>query len=326
MPTLRKDPVAQASPITTRTQVMLEIASRLATVQEDRQFGQAKIYLRKQGTTTWPVCLFASNTAEGIEAVVKLEADVAIVNPTTPLALAVRGKGPWTSPQPVRVLAVIPSQDQYVFAVDPKTGLETFEDIGVKKFPLRIALRGEADHCLHLMLDGVCEASGFSLADVKSWGGEARRFGSLPFPNGPKFQAMAKGEIDAIFDEASDVWIAEALAAGMRLLPLREATVKKLEAIGYRRALIEKAVVPALPADVLTVDFSGWPIFVREDADDKLVTQFCAALVERADRIPWQGEGPLPIGRMCLEAPDTPQVAPLHKAAERYWSECGYLR
>jgi hypothetical protein len=326
MPTLRKDPVAQASPITTRTQVMLEIASRMATVQEDRQFGQAKIFLRKQGTTGWPVCLFASNTAEGIDAVVKREADVAIVNPTTPLALAVRGKGPYKSPQPVRAIAVIPSQDQYVFAVAPSTGLKTFEEIGEKKFPLRVALRGEADHCLHLMLDGVAAASGFSLDDVKSWGGEARRQGSLPFPRGPKFQAMEKGEINAIFDEASDVWIAEALEAGMTILPLREETVRKLEAIGYRRAKIEKSVVPALPNDILTVDFSGWPIFVHEQADDKLVTQICAALVERADRIPWQGEGPLPVERMCLDSPDTPQVAPFHPAAERYWREQGFLR
>ena len=325
MPTLRKDPVAQASPITTRTQVMLEIASRMATVQEDRQFGQAKIYLRKQGTTDWPMCLFASNTAEGIHAVVNREAAVAIVNPTTPLALAVRGKGPWSAPQPVRAIAVIPSQDQYVFAVSAKTGLKSFEEIAAKKYPLRVALRGELDHCLHLMLDGVVQAAGFTLDDLKSWGGEAKKWGSLPFPNGPKFQALAKGEIDAIFDEASDVWIAEALEAGMTILPLAEPTVKKLEGIGYRRALIEKAVVPKLPADVLTVDFSGWPIFVREDADAKLVTQVCAALVERADRIPWQGEGPLPVERMCLDAPDTPQVAPLHPAAKKYWRECGFL-
>jgi len=325
MPTLRKDPVAQASPITTRTQVMLEIASRMATVQEDRQFGQAKIYLRKQGTSGWPVCLFASNTAEGIDAVVKREADVAIVNPTTPLALAVRGKGPYAAPQPVRAIAVIPSQDQYVFAVAGKTGLTRFEEIAEKKFPLRVALRGEPDHCLHMMLDGVVQAAGFSLDDLNSWGGEARKWGSLPFPNGPKFQALQRGEIDAIFDEASDVWIAEALEAGMTLLPLAEATVTKLEAIGYRRAFIERAQVPRLAADVLTVDFSGWPIIVREDADDKFVAQVCAALVERADRIPWQGEGPLPIARMCREAPDTPQVAPLHPAAERHWKACGFL-
>jgi len=325
MPTLRKDPVAQASPITTRTQVMLEIASRMATVQEDRQFGQAKIYLRKQGTKGWPVCLFASNTTEGIDAVVKREADVAIVNPTTPLALAVRGKGPYTAPQPIRAIAVIPSQDQYVFAVAASTGLKKFEEIGERRFPLRVSLRGEADHCLHLMLDDVVAAAGFSLDDLKKWGGEARREGSLPFPNGPKFQALAKGEIDAIFDEASDVWMAEALEAGMTILPLAEETVRKLEAIGYRRAFIEKAVVPGLKRDVLTVDFSGWPILVHEDADDKLVAQVCAALVERADRIPWQGEGPLPIARMCIDAPDTPQVAPLHPAAERYWRECGYL-
>ena len=81
-----------------------------------------------------------------------------------------------------------------------------------------------------------------------------------------------------------------------------------------------------MPADVLTVDFSGWPIIVREDAADKFVTQVCAALEERADRIPWQGEGPLPIERMCIDAPDTPQVAPMHPAAEAYWKERGFLR
>jgi hypothetical protein len=52
----------------------------------------------------------------------------------------------------------------------------------------------------------------------------------------------------------------------------------------------------------------------------------CAALVERADRIPWQGEGPLPVARMCLDAPDTPQVAPLHPAAAAYWKAQGFLR
>jgi TRAP-type uncharacterized transport system substrate-binding protein len=177
-----------------------------------------------------------------------------------------------------------------------------------------------------MMLDEVVRAAGFSLEDLASWGGGARKWGSLPFPNGPKFQALAKGEIDAIFDEASDVWIAEALEAGMTLLPLSEETVKKLEAIGFRRAYIERVQVPRLAADVLTVDFSGWAIIVREDAEDKFVEQVCAALVERADRIPWQGDGPLPIARMCVDAPDTPQVAPLHPAAERYWKGCGFLR
>lgn len=325
MPTLRKDPVAQASPITTRTQVMLEIASRMATVQEDRQFGQAKVYLRKQGTKGWPVCLFASNTTEGIDAVVGREADVAIVNPTTPLALAVRGKGPYKTPQPVRAIAVIPSQDQYVFAVASGTGLETFEDIAKKRYPLRVSLRGEPDHCLHLMLHDVVAAAGFSLEDLRRWGGEARREGSLPFPRGPKFQALAKGEIDAIFDEASDVWIAEALEAGMTILPLGEATVRKLEAIGYRRGVLSKDVFPRLPADVLTIDFSGWPIFVHSDAPDDLVAQICAALDARKDRIPWQGQGPLPIERMCRDAPDTPIDVPLHRAAERFWRERGYL-
>jgi TRAP-type uncharacterized transport system substrate-binding protein len=28
---------------------------------------------------------------------------------------------------------------------------------------------------------------------------------------------------------------------------------------------------------------------------------------------------------MCVEAPDTPQLVPLHPAAERLWRERGYL-
>jgi TRAP-type uncharacterized transport system substrate-binding protein len=86
-----------------------------------------------------------------------------------------------------------------------------------------------------------------------------------------------------------------------------------------------KSEFPRLTADVLTLDFSGWTVFVREDADDTLVTRICAALEARKARIPWDGEGPLPVERMCREAPDTPQLVPLHPAAERYWRKRGYL-
>jgi TRAP-type uncharacterized transport system substrate-binding protein len=175
-------------------------------------------------------------------------------------------------------------------------------------------LRGNRDHWLHAMLDDIAAASGFAIADIETWGGEIRREGLLPFPDGPKFAALARGEIDAIFDEASNVWIDTALEAGMTILPLSEPTVVKLEAMGYRRGTIRKASYPGLPADVLTLDFSGWPIFVHE-----------VALDARKHLIPWQGEGPLPVERMAREAPDTPQLVPLHPAAERVWRAKGYL-
>ncbi len=63
---------------------------------------------------------------------------------------------------------------------------------------------------------------------------------------------------------------------------------------------------------------------VRRDADAEMVASFCTALDARKENIPWQGEGPLPVARMCREAPDTPQDVPYHPAAERVWREKGY--
>ena len=211
-------------------------------------------------------------------------------------------------------------------SVRPETRLKTFEEIAVKKPPLCMALRGQLDHWLHYMLEDVANAAGFSVADVVAWGGEARREGQLPYPHQKKFKAFLSGELNAVFDEAADVWLPQALDAGMTILPLAEATVRKLEQRGYRRAVLRKTEYPKLPHDILTLDFSGWPIFVHANAPDEFVTQVCAALVKRKHLIPWQGEGDLPIERMCLDAPDTPQLVALHPAAEKYWRSQGYLR
>lgn len=317
-------PHSWANPITTRSKVVLEIASEL--VGYDWSVMQAKVLLKSQGRQAdWALRLFGSGTLEGIDAVIKREADLAIVNPSTLLALAYRGVGPYASPQPVRLIAVIPSLDQFVFAVSSKTGLTTFEDIAARRYPLKVSVRGIPDHGVNVMLNDIAAAAGFSLADLRSWGGEVREEGAMPWPDGPKFQALVRGDIDAVFDEAADVWGDKALDLGMTMLPLSDATVRRLEALGYRRALLRKSVFGKLATDVLTVDFSGWPIFVHAELDDQRVTQICAALEARKHLIPWQGEGPLPLERMCVDAPDTPLDVPFHPAARRFWQERGYV-
>ena len=42
--------------------------------------------------------------------------------------------------------------------------------------------------------------------------------------------------------------------------------------------------------------------------------------------MPWQGEGPMPVPRMCRDEEDTPLGVPLHRAAEAYWRKQGYLK
>src|SRR6185437_7828853 len=193
-----------------------------------------KVLLREGNGDDWPLSLFGSATIEGIEEVVQRRSALGIVNPSTALRMAYLGTGPFKSPQPVRTLTVLPTEDQMVFAVKRETGLTTFEEIGERRFPLKISTRGTPGHSLHFMLDAIASAAGFSFEKLTGWGGELSREGSFPNANGPKAAALARGEFQAFFEEGADEWLPLALGAGMIPLPLAEETVRKLEAIGLR--------------------------------------------------------------------------------------------
>ena len=104
-----------------------------------------------------------------------------------------------------------------------------------------------------------------------------------------------------------------------------EELLRKLEAIGYRRSILRAADYGKLDRDIATIDFSGWAAYCRADLPDRLVSQICAAIEARKHLIPWQGDGPLPLGRMCRDSPETPMDVPLHPAAEAYWKSLGYV-
>ena len=207
-----------------------------------------------------------------------------------------------------------------VFAVQAETGLTSFEEIASKRFPLHVHTRGTRRHALQFLLEALAGAAGFSFRDVTAWGGELAFDGVFPNMRSRTVRALRNGELEALFEEGADEWLPLALELGMTILPLSEPTIAAAERIGFRRAVIPKAKYPQLPADVPTVSFSGWPIFVHADADDAFVTNCCAALHARRDLVPWQGTGPLPVERMWQDAADTPIDVPLHPAAEQYWT------
>jgi hypothetical protein len=120
------------------------------------------------------------------------EVDLAIINPAAVLSVAMRGKGIFKQPMPVRAIAVIPSWDQVVFAVRPETGLLFLEDIARRKPKLRILMRAAGDHTLHHMFDDVAAASGFSRGDIGRWGGEVRKAGTVPWPQTDTFKALIR--------------------------------------------------------------------------------------------------------------------------------------
>jgi TRAP-type uncharacterized transport system substrate-binding protein len=310
-------------PHTTRSRLMLEVASQLVN-RKDFPYLQARISLREQGADEWPLTLFASDSPATIDEVAAGKVQFAIINPSMILKLAALGSAPFTEPIPLRVIAVLPALDQMVFAVRRETGLSSFSDIRARKFPLRVSLRAQPDHSLHLIVDHVLKAAGFSLNDIVSWGGQVRYDAGMAY-GANRIGAMQGGEIDAIFDEGASAWGNMALQLGMTFLSLDESLLQRLETVGLRRGLIEKKSFPSLSADVPTLDFSGWPIYAHRDTSDAFVTDFCRALEESKDCIPWAKEGPLPLAQMVRDTPEGHLEVPLHPAAERFWRERGYL-
>jgi TRAP-type uncharacterized transport system substrate-binding protein len=322
----RPEPGRFERPPSIRSLLMLEACAAMMRGRKRPSFGtQVEISLRPQGDTRWHVRLLASDTPEGIDAVVAREADLAIINPSAVLTLAYRGSGSFRRPLPLRAVTVLPQYDFMIFAVRADSGLTYLEDVAERRSTLRVSVRGmEPNHSVHLVLADILAAAGCPLADVESWGGAVHY--DLGLGNAPnRLGAVAAGDRDAIFDEAFPVWGAQALAYGMRFLSLRESTLDRLTALGYRRATVTPDIAPGLDRNVEVIDFSGWPVFCHAEASDELIERFCAALEERKDAIPWDGPGPLPLERMCGTYPEAPLDVPLHPAARRYWDSKGYL-
>src|SRR5882724_10269113 len=153
-------------PHTTRSRLMLEVASELVN-RRDLPYLQARVSLRAQGGNDWPV-------ASG-------KVQFAIINPSMILKLAALGSPPFMEPLSLRAIAVLPSSDQMIFAVTEQTGLKSFTDIRERRYPLKVSLRGQPDHSLHVITNHVLSAAGCSLDDIVSWGGEVRYDTGMPY-------------------------------------------------------------------------------------------------------------------------------------------------
>ena len=310
-------------PHTTRSRLMLEVASELVN-RRDWPYLQARVSLREQGAVEWPVTLFASDSPAAIYEVAAGKVQFAIINPSMILKMAALGSAPFNEPLPLRAIAVLPSSDQMVFAVAQETHLKSLSDIRERRFPLKLSLRGQRDHSLHLILKHVLDAAGFSLDDIVSWGGQVRYDAGMAYGQ-ERIGAVQRGEIHAIFDEGASTWGNMALELGMNFLPLDEVLLQRLETVGLRRGLIERKDFPKLTADVPSIDFSGWTIYTHKDSPDALVRDFCRALEASKERIPWAKDAPLPLAEMVRDTPEGHLEVPLHPAAEKFWRERGYL-
>jgi TRAP-type uncharacterized transport system substrate-binding protein len=319
-------PVAPVDPTNLRPILFLE-AAREIMLAEDWSYRAVSVVMESH-TGPGRFSFYGANHPDVIEEVHARRVDISTLNPAALLTMAHRGTGAFDSPREVATIAVLPHDDQLGFAVTDRLGFTSLDEIGEARYPLRVSTRGSIDACTPIMVDVVLRAHGFSLDDIRAWGGEISF--DQPMPNHPsRMGRLERGELDAIFDEGVILWADQLAAVGARFLPLSFDRLEVLQDQGFRRGLIEKSRYPSLAGDIATVDYSGWPIYCRTDTPDALVGHFCQALVSRREHIPWDIGGnhqpPLPLQRMVHESPATPQDVPMHPRAAAVWREHGYL-
>jgi hypothetical protein len=292
---------------------MLEVAAELVAAA-DFEPRQARVSLRRQGDSGWPLTLLASDSPDVMEDVAEGSVTAAIVNPSVLLGLARKGIPPFRGAMPLCALAVIPSGDQLAVAVWPETGLSALAEVRDRRYPLRLSVRGQRDHGVHVVIDHVLIAHGWTLGDLLSWGGRVSYDDGLP-SRGERVGMLARGEVDAIIDEAVGTWVDDAVDAGARILPLSPDALARLAAWGYQRSALAPGEFPGLPADVPTIDFSDFAVYAREDLPDETAVQICRAVAARRDSVLLQDGSPFPLDQLSASS-----GVPLHPAARRFWS------
>jgi TRAP-type uncharacterized transport system substrate-binding protein len=248
--------------------------------------------------------------------------DAAFVNPSALLTQAYIGKGLFTEALPVRVLACYPSWDRFVIAIRPGAGISSLADIKARQMPVRVSIREDATHSTRVLLDQMLPLYGYTLADIETWGGSFQLNGPPGDPR--RLAAIADGNVDIVFDEGIVTWLSAALDAGYQPLVPEEAILSQLEGIGWRRVPLPKERYPALKADSVSIDYSGWPLYTSESMSDDDAYRICAAIAARAGEIQWESSY-TGLAQLAGGSEATPLEVPLHPGAERWYREQGYL-
>jgi len=269
-----------------------------------------------------PWLRMASGSAILAEGVVNGDVEAAFVNPSALLTQAYRGVGLFKKPLPVRIIASYPSWDRFVLAVHPRAGIRTLADIKTKKYPLRVSVREDPTHSTLVLIEQAFALHGFTLNDIEAWGGRIFTCGG-PGDVARRLEPLARGELDAVFDEGIKVWLNEALAAGLVPVEFDAGDYDALGKLGWRRVVLPKARFPGLAKDVDTIDFSGWPIYASASLAEQTAYDICGALAAREDEIPFEKDTGGNAIQMVTETDMTPMDVPLHPGAERWLREHG---
>lgn len=308
-----------------RSKMLWEIALGIAGDPNIRYYDDRDVSIvigNGSGEAFTPALRMAPGSPALAHAVCKGDLDLAFVNPSAMLTQAYRGTGLYPEPLPVRVIASYPSYDRFVAAVQPRLGVTSLAEVAERKPALRVSVREDATHSTRVLLDQLLPLYGFTLADFEAWGGSLQLNG--PPGDARRLDGIRDGTVDIVFDEGIPAWLNVGLENGLQPLEFEEDVLSSMEAIGWRRVALPRDRFPLLERDVVTIDYSGWPLYTRESLPEETAYKVCAAIAERAEYIRWE-DSYTGIAQIGVETEATPLDVPLHPGAERWYREQGYL-
>jgi len=253
--------------------------------------------------------------------------DIAYVNPSAMVAMAYRGKGYYRKKLALRVLGCFPSWDRIALVVSKDLGVKSLQDIARRRIPLHVSTRfSGVNNATYYTISTILSLYGFSFEKIKRWGGRVQEC-ARPFA-AERLTSIARRSITAVFDEGvntSGGWLDQALDNGYEILALEPAMLKKLEKLGFSKAVLPKTRYKQLAADALTIDFSGWALVTHKWLADAVAYAAVETIDERRKVIPVDDDQPLSMRDLCHGTAKCPLKIPLHSGAAKYYRERGYL-
>ena len=241
------------------------------------------------------------------------------------LRIATEGGKPFAKPvTSLRAIALLynwaPMQMVITKAFAQKHGIRNFDDIALKKPPLRIAFNKRGNITEHVAVK-MFNAIGVDLEDFKKWGGDV-----IYAASDEQGDLMKDKRIDmftnGVFVRSSFI-VQAGDAVELVLLPVSEGIVKKVShELSVAPFVVKGGTYPWQPEDVLTVAL-GAALVVNSKMEEKVAYDLAKALHMNIDKL--QGAH----GTMKSITPEflaSQRLIPYHKGAEKYYREAGLLR
>ena len=325
--------ISKIAPPQIRATTGLELAAGVFTKCSAELASQLTVSLtsgkRKSGQTPLRIGI-NGDVYGGMRAPVEVGArrvDIAYVNPSAMVTMAYRGKGYYKQKMALRVLGSFPSWDRIAMVVSEDLGVKSLHDIARRRIPLHVSTRfSGVDNATYYTISTILSFYGLSFEKIKRWGGQVQE---CPRPFAPeRLRSIAKRSIHAVFDEGVSTvggWLDQALDNGYEIVSLEPEIVKKLEPMGYSKAVLPKSRYRQLKEDALTIDFSGWSLVTHRWLPNSVACAAVETIDERKKMIPVDDDRPLNMRNLCRSTEKCSLQIPLHPGALKYYKEKGYL-